>query len=78
MALKDIIKTMDSLIQNLAKDLKKSEKGNKAASQRVRTGTIKLAKIAKEYRKESIAEEKKMKKRKIAPKVKKIKPSKKK
>lgn len=62
MGLKETIKTMNSLIENIVRDLKKSEKGNKAASQRVRTGTIKFAKISKTYRKESVVEEKKMKK----------------
>lgn len=56
MALKDTIKKMDEMLAELTTDLRKaSEKGNKAASQRVRTGTIKFAKLAKLYRKESIA-----------------------
>jgi hypothetical protein len=38
----------------ISKDLNKAEKGNKAAAQRVRTGSIKFAKVAKIYRKESI------------------------
>jgi hypothetical protein len=63
MGLKEIIKSMNFLIENIVKDLKKAERGFKAASQRVRTGTIKLANIAKTYRKESVAEEKKMKKK---------------
>ncbi len=65
MGLKEIIKTMNSMIDKLMEDLKKSERGIKAASQRVRTGTIKLAKIAKIYRKESVVEEKKMKKKSV-------------
>lgn len=64
MGLKETVKTMHSLIENIVKDLKKAEKGNKAASQRVRTGSIKLAKISKVYRKESVTEEKKIKKQK--------------
>ncbi|MDN3509077.1 MAG: hypothetical protein P0S93_03535 [Candidatus Neptunochlamydia sp.] len=45
---------------DLAMDLRKtSEKGNKAPSQRVRTGTVKFEKLAKQYRKESIAADKK-------------------
>ena len=39
-------------------DLQKAEGGNKAASQRVRTGTVRLEKVAKLYRKESIKTEK--------------------
>lgn len=57
MALKDTVKKMYTLLEDLAKDLVKAEKGNKTASQRVRTGTIKLAKIAKFYRKESVQAE---------------------
>ncbi|MBN2479511.1 MAG: hypothetical protein JXA94_04715 [Parachlamydiales bacterium] len=59
MALKETIKTMHKLLEEITKDLRKSERNNKAASQRVRTGTIKLAKISKKYRKESVLEEKK-------------------
>ena len=58
MALKDTMKRMQTLIESLAKDLKKAEKGNKAASQRVRTGSIKFAKLSKLYRKESMKSEK--------------------
>jgi hypothetical protein len=58
MALKDTCKRMDSMLTCLTKDLAKAEKGNKAASQRVRTGSIKFAKLAKQYRKESVKCEK--------------------
>ena len=58
MALKDTIKHMRDLLHHISHDLEKSEGGNKAASQRVRTGTVKLEKIAKSYRKESIKSEK--------------------
>ena len=82
MALKDTIKQMHHLLAAISKDLVKAEnKKNKAASQRVRTGSIKLAKIAKAYRKESVKEEKKggFKKKKAVKKVgkKKAKPAKK-
>lgn len=59
MALKDTVNAMRNLLGNLTADLEKAEKGNKAASQRVRTGSIKLEKVAKVYRKESVASEKK-------------------
>jgi len=49
---------MRDLLSQITSDLEKSEKGNKAASQRVRTGTVKLEKTAKLYRKESIKTEK--------------------
>lgn len=61
MALKNTIKGIQDLLAGITSDLQKAENGNKAASQRVRTGTIKLEKIAKVYRKESIADEKKNK-----------------
>ncbi len=79
MGLKDTIKTMHKFLTQIAHDLKKSENGNKAASQRVRTGSIKMAKVAKKYRKESVSEEKKVKKakKKIAKKTKRKVPKKK-
>jgi hypothetical protein len=61
MSLKDTYKHLRELLTNIVLDLEKSENGNKAASQRVRTGTVKLEKIAKLFRKESISSEKKNK-----------------
>lgn len=58
MALKDTYKHMRDLLSQITHDLEKAEGGNKAASQRVRTGTVKLEKVAKLYRKESIKSEK--------------------
>ena len=58
MALKDTVKHLKDLLLNITNDLDKADKGNKAASQRVRTGTVKLEKTAKLYRKESIKSEK--------------------
>lgn len=57
MALKDTVKSLRDLLTSISHDLEKSDKGNKAASQRVRTGTVRLEKIAKLYRKESIKSE---------------------
>ena len=69
MALKDTIKHMRDLLHHISHDLEKSDGGNKAASQRVRTGTVKLEKVAKLYRKESIKNEKSTKgTKKAAPK----------
>jgi len=68
MALKNTVKGIQDLLSSITSDLQKAENGNKAASQRVRTGTIKLEKIAKVYRKESISDEKKNKGKK-APKA---------
>lgn len=61
MSLSVTTKNMKDLLINITADLEKADGGNKAASQRVRTGTVKLEKIAKAYRKESIATEKKTK-----------------
>lgn len=61
MALKSTTEHMIKLIKQIFHDLEKS--GNKAACQRVRTNTIKFAKVAKDYRKESIAEGRKGKKK---------------
>ncbi|MFA6915629.1 MAG: histone [Parachlamydiales bacterium] len=58
MALKDTTKHLKELLNHITTDIEKAEGGNKAASQRVRTGTVKLEKIAKQYRKESIHSEK--------------------
>ena len=58
MALSTTILQMRNLLGQISADLVKSEKGNKAASQRVRTGTVRLEKVAKTYRKESIKSEK--------------------
>ncbi|MDF2549107.1 MAG: hypothetical protein K0S07_174 [Chlamydiales bacterium] len=57
---------MRELLEQITKDLEKAENGNKAASQRVRTGTVKLEKVAKVYRKESIVSEKRTKVKKPA------------
>lgn len=58
MALKDTVKHLRDLLANITQDLEKADNGNKAASQRVRTGTVRLEKVAKSYRKESIKSEK--------------------
>ena len=58
MALKETIKQLKDLISQISKDIEKADGGNKAASQRVRTATVRLEKTAKIYRKESIKNEK--------------------
>lgn len=58
MALHSTISHMKDLLGKISQDIGKAEGGNKAASQRVRTMTVKLEKIAKAYRKESITNEK--------------------
>lgn len=72
MGFQDTVKVIRELLAGLTIDLEKAAGGNKAASQRVRTGTIKLEKAAKKYRKESIVVEKasvgKKKSKKVASK----------
>lgn len=58
MSIVETVKEMRHLLAALTVDLEKAANGNKAASQRVRTGTIKLEKAAKKFRKESIKAEK--------------------
>jgi hypothetical protein len=58
MALKETTKHLRDLLSHITHDLEKADGGNKAASQRVRTATVKLEKVAKLYRKESIKAEK--------------------
>ena len=55
-------KTTDNLVdlmENVLKDVPKALKGNKTAAQRIRTKTVELSKLSKEWRKLSLAEEKK-------------------
>lgn len=72
MSLRDTIQQLNHLLGSATKDLIKASNGNKAAAQRVRTGTIKLEKISKIFRKESVKAEKgaqfkrKSKRKKIA------------
>ena len=58
MGLKETIIQLDKYLMTLTKDLSKAAKGNKAAAQRVRTGSIKFEKQAKTFRKESVKAEK--------------------
>lgn len=58
MAIKETFKQMHELLAQITHDLQKAENDNKAAAQRVRTGTVTLEKVAKQFRKESINAEK--------------------
>lgn len=72
MSLTETMNQLNHLLQSVSKDLTKVQRGNKAAAQRVRVGTIKLEKIAKVFRKESVQAEKSGKFKK-KPRPKKIK-----
>jgi hypothetical protein len=63
MALKATIKSMRKLLADMHSELDGAEKGNKAASKRARKNTLRFAKVAKMFRKESVAAGKKGKKR---------------
>lgn len=62
MTLKDTISSMRQHLAELSHDLEKAADGNRAAAQRVRTGSIKFARTAKAFRKESVDAEKGSKK----------------
>ncbi|MEL7431853.1 MAG: hypothetical protein AAGI90_04900 [Chlamydiota bacterium] len=68
MGLKDTSKELEMLLEMVTFDLEKAVKGNKAASQRVRTGTIQLEKLGKKYRQQSMSDEKKRKAKPLAKK----------
>ncbi len=58
MAFKETAEQLQHFFAKLLQDLTKVQKGNKAAAQRVRVGTVSVAKLAKTFRKESIELEK--------------------
>lgn len=68
MALKETINQMRQYLIELTQDLEKAADGNRAAAQRVRTGSIHFAKVTKTFRKESVAAERVPKKAKKSPK----------
>ena len=59
MVLKETSMQVRALLEAMSCDLEKAMKGNRAAAQRVRTASILFSKLAKVFRKESLAEEKK-------------------
>lgn len=64
MALTDTMGKLEDILTGLTKDLEKVARGNKSAAQRVRVGTIRLEKVGKQFRKESVHAEKSGKSRK--------------
>ena len=67
MALGETSAKLEHLLNALTKDLLKVHRGNKSAAQRVRVGTIRLEKVGKQFRKESVDAERsgKFRKKKI-------------
>jgi hypothetical protein len=68
MSLLETMGKLEQLLIGVTKDLNKVNRGNKAAAQRVRVGTLHLEKIGKQFRKESVAAEKAGKLRKPSKK----------
>lgn len=54
MTYKDTVAQMKRLLSDLMRDLDKGLLGNKAASQRARVNTVKLEKLSRAYRKQSL------------------------
>ena len=52
--MKDLIAEMTAMIDNILIDLEKSSRGFEAAAQRVRVNTIKLDKLSKKFREQSV------------------------
>jgi hypothetical protein len=71
MSLAETMSKLEDLLCNLSKDLGKVTRGNKSAAQRVRVGTLRLEKVGKQFRKESVVAEKSGKLRKFKKKAKK-------
>jgi hypothetical protein len=57
------------LLETILIDVPKMEKGNKTAAQRIRTNTVKLSKVSKEWRKLSLHSEKKKTKKKTSKRI---------
>lgn len=70
MALNETLVQLNFLLTKVVADLSKVHRGNKSAAQRVRVGTIDLEKIAKKFRKESVAAERHAKKKSISKRAK--------
>lgn len=64
MSLSETMSKLENLLVGVVKDLGKVGRGNRAAAQRVRVGTLNLEKVGKLFRKESVAAEKGSKSRK--------------
>ena len=71
MSLSETMDNLEDLLTTLMKDLRKVTRGNRSAAQRVRVGTIRLEKVGKQLRKESVDAEKTGKLRKAKKKAKK-------
>jgi histone H1/5 len=68
MAIAKTVEHLKELLMEIHHDLDKAATGNKAAAQRARKHTLMFAKVAKLYRKESVAEGRKGKKTTTAKK----------
>jgi hypothetical protein len=66
MSLAETMGKLEQILGTVIKDLTKVGRGNKSAAQRVRVGTLRLEKIGKQFRKESVHAEKAAKLRKAS------------
>ncbi len=64
MSLAETMGKLESILTDISRDLQKVTRGNRSAAQRVRVGTLRLEKVGKLFRKESVAAEKNGKLRK--------------
>ncbi len=62
---------LENLLSEIARDLGKVLRGNRSAAQRVRVGTLRMEKVGKQFRKQSVHAEKAGKLRKLKKKAKK-------
>lgn len=71
MSLADTMGQLENLLSEIARDLGKVLRGNRSAAQRVRVGTLRMEKVGKQFRKQSVHAEKAGKLRKLKKKAKK-------
>jgi hypothetical protein len=58
MALIETLSHLEELLSEIGKDLQKVLRGNHSAAQRIRVGTLRMEKVGKLFRKESLTAEK--------------------
>lgn len=71
MSLADTMGQLENLLSEIGRDLDKVLRGNRSAAQRVRVGTLRMEKVGKQFRKQSVHAEKAGKLRKLKKKAKK-------
>lgn len=64
MPLSDVVDQLTALLEAISRDIPKMGRGNKTAAQRMRTATVRLEKVGKLFRKESLRAEKALRSKK--------------